>query len=423
MPAGAFTRCGNDFNDTIEEGEMSLLHKPLDAITRADIDALIQSSEPESRYLDYKETTPGNSDDEKKELCYDVSSFANARGGDILFGLPEKLDSAGKRTGVPAAALGVSGMNFDQARLRMDQVLTSGIQPRIAGLLFKQLLGDSGPIMLLRVPRSWQAPHVAVYNHWMRAYVRGNAGKGEPLDAQSLRTLFLQADSLPDRLRSFRDGRLDLIRRSNLPVALSEAHSKVVIHLASVPLLEGASTLALASEEVKRLRCLNLVPSHYRRTREQRFNLDGVLIHEPETDAFQQKRGAFNRGYIQIFRQGVAEVVGSLDTDNEELPRYFGRQLSAYVKELLNTIRKTGFTDPAFAMVTLMNVNGRKLYVDGGRNDPSMPAGFWQPFDRADLVLPEALIDDFDLPAENLLRPALDALWQAGGWAHYFEKP
>jgi hypothetical protein len=231
---------------------MSLLHKPLESLTRADIDALIQSAEPESRYLDYKETAPGRSDDDKKELWFDVSSFANARGGDIIFGVVEKRDANGKSTGVPEAAPGIFGANFDEVRLRIEQTLTSGIQPRIAGLGFRQLPGDNGWLLIIRIPRSWQAPHAVVYNHWMRAYVRGNAGKGEPLDAQSLRSLYLQADSFPDRLRGFRDERLDLIRRSKTPVVLAESNSKVVVHLASVPILEGASTLALASETVKK---------------------------------------------------------------------------------------------------------------------------------------------------------------------------
>jgi hypothetical protein len=172
----------------------------------------------------------------------------------------------------------------------------------------------------------------------------------------------------------------------------------------------------------KQLRCLGLVPSHYKRTREQRFNLDGALIHEPEMDAFKRERGAFNRGYIQIFRQGMVELVGTLDTDTKELPRLVGRQLAAYIKGTLSMLRQIGFADPLFAMISLLNVNGRTLCVNSDRSDPLLPAGWWQPFDRDDLLLPEVFIDNMDANAEELIRPALDALWQAGGWAHYFEK-
>ena len=81
------------------------------------------------------------------------------------------------------------------------------------------------------------------------------------------------------------------------------------------------------------------------------------------------------------------------------------------------------FAPPAFVMISLLGMNGRHLFVDErppARTPPIL--GGHQPFDRADLILPEVLIDDFEMDMKVGLRDALDALWQAGGWSAYFER-
>jgi len=66
-----------------------MIPKPIEAITTADIQSLIDNQVAENRSMEYKEALPGNSDDEKKEFLADLSSFANAGGGDIIYGLVE----------------------------------------------------------------------------------------------------------------------------------------------------------------------------------------------------------------------------------------------------------------------------------------------------------------------------------------------
>jgi hypothetical protein len=51
-------------------------------------------------------------DEDKRELARDVSSFANAAGGDRVFGIEEAKDSGGKNLGYPAKLVGVECPNF-----------------------------------------------------------------------------------------------------------------------------------------------------------------------------------------------------------------------------------------------------------------------------------------------------------------------
>jgi predicted HTH transcriptional regulator len=68
---------------------VNVIQKRLSEITKPDIEALITAKIEERRTLDYKDVLPGNSDEQKKEFLYDVSSFANAAGGDLIFGLTD----------------------------------------------------------------------------------------------------------------------------------------------------------------------------------------------------------------------------------------------------------------------------------------------------------------------------------------------
>ena len=71
---------------------MLLNGKSLDKITESDLQELIDNGVAEGKTLDYKEKLSGNSDAEKKEFLYDVSSFANASGGNLIFGITHSFE-------------------------------------------------------------------------------------------------------------------------------------------------------------------------------------------------------------------------------------------------------------------------------------------------------------------------------------------
>ena len=62
------------------------LNKPLDQIEERDLQELLAGQVSEHKTLEYKLALPGNSDSERKEFLADVSSFANAAGGDLIYG-------------------------------------------------------------------------------------------------------------------------------------------------------------------------------------------------------------------------------------------------------------------------------------------------------------------------------------------------
>ena len=103
---------------------MSLRHKPLDFISEQDLADLVQNGVPETRDLEYKQALPGNSDSGKREFLADVSSLANASGGDLVIGVREE-------EGVAVDVTGVEVRSLDAEKLRLENIIRDGVQPRI----------------------------------------------------------------------------------------------------------------------------------------------------------------------------------------------------------------------------------------------------------------------------------------------------
>ena len=102
---------------------MALTHIPLDQITEAHLKALIEAGAPETLHIEYKRETYGSNDESRREFLADLSSFANARGGDLLIGVAAE-------NGIPAALAPFQG-NADTEVWRLDNMARTGMEPRV----------------------------------------------------------------------------------------------------------------------------------------------------------------------------------------------------------------------------------------------------------------------------------------------------
>src|SRR5262249_37659471 len=133
-----------------------MLDKPLEQITLADLRELIQEKWPEGKAIDYKRDMYGKTDADKKELLKDVSSFANTDGGNLIIG----MDEAG---GIPTAIPGVAITDVDAEKLRLEETIRRGIEPRIDFAIHTVDAGSGAVIFIIRVRESWILPHRVVY--------------------------------------------------------------------------------------------------------------------------------------------------------------------------------------------------------------------------------------------------------------------
>ena len=73
-------------NDKIS---LRMIQKDFESVTIEDLTGLITNKVQEGKTIEYKSVLNLEKDAEKKEFLYDVSSFANASGGDIIFGIAQ----------------------------------------------------------------------------------------------------------------------------------------------------------------------------------------------------------------------------------------------------------------------------------------------------------------------------------------------
>jgi hypothetical protein len=384
--------------------------RPLDAIDAEALDALVRDRVSEGRQLEYKETLPGEKDQDKREFLADISAFANSAGGDLIYGIRE----AG---GVAAAVVGLPDVDPDQERLRLEQLARAGIRPRIPGLRLKIIHrgadGADPPCLLVRVPRSGVGLHMVTLGGLNRFYGRGGGGR-YPLDVDEIRAGFLVAETAYDRARTWRAERLAAIEAGEGPIRVSGTPTLAfhVIPLAHVtPLVrwEGWGSFVELQDAGRR----DLLPLLYgRKAGGHRFNLDGWVGFIPNA-----RPGS--EFYVQLFRWGAIEAVGVVPepyasphkgrVDGGAVEALIIKAFSKYI-EFLAWAR----IDPPIALgLAVLRARGLKLQRSGIVVLPHSEA-----FDRDLVVLPEIVAHEPGQPdqADVILRPLLDTLWQAAGW-------
>ncbi len=153
-----------------------------------DVQRLIDLKEKESAYLEYKECGAlQNTDRSKNEISKDVSAFANAGGGTIIYGIIEE-------EGNPAAI----DEGFDPSEIDkewLDQVINSRIRRKIEGIRIHQIPIDKTKsdrvIYLVYIPQSRRAPHQA----WDKKFYTRRNSTIEPLEEYEIRDIFMREEA------------------------------------------------------------------------------------------------------------------------------------------------------------------------------------------------------------------------------------
>jgi hypothetical protein len=426
-----------------------MLSKPIGQITESDLQSLVVEGRREDGQLEFKLTLPGGSDDEKREFLKDVSSMANSQGGDIIYGIREDRLNP-EEAGKAAELVGITGVGEDSTKLWMFDLLNSSLEERVLGVEIRAVpLSAGGFALFVRIPRSWNAPHVVRHrNHW-RFYGRNSAGV-YTMNVSELRNAFLLSDTLAQRLETFRKNRLDAIVEDhpklrletdwsdNKPSTDEERESLLVIHLQPFDSLKPGYAIDFIQAFPIESDLLRLSgdpagePS-------RRINFDGLLV-------------TSSNNFLQIYRSGTTEEVdtGELTSDcngNRFDVECIGateldRAVIKGVGRRLAFLKLSGVRSPILVSVSLLNVMGCKLLLRRRFYVGNNPGGmdFYlsrHTIDRPNLFLTGLVIDNLnelpleqvgDLPTgwrpvQRLLRPYCDSIWNAVGYpkSQYFD--
>jgi len=337
-------------------------------------------------------------DGDIKEFLYDVSSFANASGGDIVYGVKEAA-------GVPTEICGLPLGNADAEILRLESIIQSGLDPRIPGVNSRDVPLSTGKyVIIIRIPKSWAAPHMVKFKQSSKFYSRTSKGKYQ-LDVAELRAAFVLSESVAERIKNFRASRLANVVSGETPVRI-EKPPLMVLHI--IPIRAFDPTLGLdlsglmGGDGASWLSPVSSGASYM-----PRYNFDGL---------FTYYRGERDAGtYVQVFRNGIIEAVFA------NIAGHFGdRQLpsTAIERSLIDALPRylraqshLGAEPPIFVMLSLLGVAGYSLAV---------PQRFQfhdaNPIDRDALLVPEVLIESFGQTPDQILRPIFDMIWNSVGF-------
>jgi hypothetical protein len=371
-----------------------MIPKFLTEIAEADLLALITDGVAEGRTIDYKRLLPGNADMEKKEFLADASSFANTVGGDLVFGMDEAA-------GLPTQITGVQTADFDAEIRRLDSILAAGLSPRIRSSTQIVTLAAGGRVIVIRVQRSWNGPHRVVFQGHDKFYGRNSAGK-YPLDVNELRAAFTLSNTATERIRAFRADRIIALTNNETPLPFVDS-PKVVMHC--IPL----ETFASDARYDLRPFYENPVPlTPMGTTRwDRRLNLEGVL-------AFGTHDVCFT--YTQLYRNGIIEAVqGNILAKDYEgrkvIPSVsYEQYILGYLPRCLQVLQTLGVNAPVVFALTLINTKG--LYM--GVNTIFGETGY--PISANTIALPDVLVEHFDVPPSQILKPLFDIVWNACGF-------
>lgn len=396
---------------------MPLSRRPLDELTLDDLQLLKDTQAPECDRIDYKEKLPSGGGWDG--ALADVTSFANARGGYLLYGAQEEK-------GCPVGFPGIDPSEIENFQNALADKLGRCCDPPLRAPQTKRVSVDGDRVVLvLHILQSFKRPHLVKFNkdgaRDGRFYSRDSSGNLVVIEADHLRRLFLLAPTFAQQVRDWRADRLMRIQADETPVSL-EPGARIVVHLVpwdAFDLGAGVDFVAMDRklEQGVDPRLATLVGQ---RTF-GRYNLDGLVVewapHEkcPWTDVVPG-----HWGYAQMFADGCVEIV---DTWLLRAPE--GQKIlpardveGAFLKSMPKweaLLHDHGYCRPLVLLVALLSARDFWLFGETKSGTISERA---RPVDRDAVLLPPLLLEPLvrePEPLANQLRPLFDDLWRAAG--------
>jgi hypothetical protein len=379
---------------------MALFDKPLDLITENDLRSLVENEVLEGYQIEYKQSVSFKDKQDKIDFLAGLTAFGNTIGGDFLIGVTA-------RNGIPVELPGWVGIDLDSEKQRIENLLRDQVEPRLNVKLREIRLADDSFVVVVRVPWSWAQPHMVRVDQVNRFYYRTSTGN-DIMNVSQIRAAFAMSTGAEKQIEEFRRERLGAISAGRVALLTSVPSPTVVLHI--VPLESLRFNFALDLEAaMKQARYLLPLGTG---SNAHRYNLDGIA----SISDFQQPTA-----YSQLFRNGTVETASRqlLKGLNEN---YFipsgalQRAVLQHMRFTMDLYQALGVRPPATALISLLGVRDLEFAVD------SRYSGFMQhSIDRDDLLLPGTLIEDFGLDPIEICRPIFDTLWNAAGFARWFE--
>lgn len=387
---------------------MSTQWKPVEEVTEADLQQLIADSVRESQTLEYKRESYGRNDEQVREMLRDISSMANAFGGDLLLGVEE--DDQGIAVSLPGLA------NAEAEAQRIVSSCLSNVHERISGLVARPIRLRNGlHVIAVRTPRSLRAPHMVTFRGMNQFWARHDRQKS-PMSIDEIREACLKAEGLMEKLERFLERR----RRE----VLEEIGAASYYVVSVTPVFVSAEAVNIRDP---RIRHLLANPPHQRpggwtisfgSHAAPCPTLHGLTVEIPNAKAIE----VFRNGHIEL-RVGIK---GSFCPDHatiegQEYPLLRAHPLIEYPVSLLRLSKVVyahlGILDPVVISLALYNIGGFALVRRAEEGSWMTPVSGHGPtvWKKKHLEIPPRQIASLDQP-DRVAEEFADRIWQAFGF-------
>ncbi len=371
-----------------------------DDVTETDLQELLDGEVQEGIRIEYKRDAYGRSDKDKREAMKDVSAFLNLHGGHLIIGIEEAERIA-------KTILGLSSAEAEKEIEWLTNLINTGIEPRINVPIRSIPLKNGNYVVVLRIPASWNPPHRVKTGGWNKFWIRNSNGVHEA-SMQELRDLFTLSSGFLERVRNFRESRIEIIESRVGRNPFVTSHGQLFLHI--VPFSAFSSINYVNLEKAFEL-STEFMPIGTT-DRSPGYNFEGFI----NKGFINNRISREHLGYTQIFREGILEATKGYifqthpDTKKKVIPgRVFEKQILNAISRYINGLKQLDVLPPLVVAITIRGVQGVNYKL--GEYDENI-------IDRPILDLPECILEEYGAyeDYDKKVKPAFDALWNAAGF-------
>jgi hypothetical protein len=380
--------------------EVDMLPVQFHSIGPDDILRLIADRVSEHKTLEYKQKLATGNREETAEFLADISSFANASGGDILFGISDERDEEGRATGIPSRIVPLQIVNSSSECNRIEQLIQTGVEPKLPVVQVRAVdVPQHGVVIIVRVGRSWLAPHMVTYGNRSRFYTRNSSTGKVQLDVHQIGAAFALQRSIGDRFRAWKSNRIAVALSGDGPVRLEGP--QLLYHFVPAAALADDGHAHPRVFEVSRLyNPMSLSINSWR------YNADGLLCSSIKTQGERQS-------YLQVFRDGSLEYGDSYCFESSSGLNVRGVPFESKIVQAFGAamalLKHLEVSEPVFVSLTLIGMKGRAMSLSVFETS--------HPFDRDLILCSDVLVQNLSdvMPYSAALLPIVNSVWQSAG--------
>jgi hypothetical protein len=380
----------------------------LNDATPAHIQALIDSEVAENLTLEYKSVLPTGQSESSREFLYDVAAMANSQGGDIIFGIADRKGADDQSTGIADKLSEMKMANVQTDIDRLSNLIKDGISPRLTGFSMQPLSCNGNDVLIVRIPRSWNRPHMVTAGAVNKFYTRIGTQKNL-MSVDEIRRSFLEQGELSRTIKQWRLNRAQLVSSATGPVSSGLGKTIMLFHVIPASAVTASDLLSGSWRFPEQEKAQLHVPNGITRLR---YNGDGAIATASVGDDV--------AGHTQIFRSGVSEYADywsglQPEGSNQRLVRALKieKQMIFCLKDAIRRLRVQGRTELIYVGFSLLGIKNCLICTQD-------EARFFSPTIIQDNIFssPEVLVDITELeepPYRKVLEPLADTMWQLSG--------